>query len=448
MPRANSCGFTCKSSWTTGPGLLLLVAIAFVASMSGHATAAPGAGRQSPYVEALTPVVASVETLHYFAGAPGDGSTPFGPVIRDSAGNLYGTTYWGGANDNGAIFKIDPATKATTILYSFKGGTDGAGPYSGVISDGKGDFLGATVGGGNNGVGTVFFLDAMGKEKVFASFKTDMSGSYPYGGLTIDSAGNVYGTASYGGKGTCTLNGNKGCGTVFELVNSNGTYAGKILHNFTGQNVKMDGAVPFGTLLLDPRGNLYGTTYFGGLHNRGTVFKIDTSGNETVVHSFGGAVGNPLVPDGIFPTAGLVRDSAGNLYGTTYYGGQHTMGAVFKIDTTGKPSVLYSFGAGSDGQNPAANLLTDAKGNLYGTTQYGGDLSCSVLPNFGCGIIFQIDPGGVETILHKFKATGDGAFPTAPLTPGGTDMAFGTTTADGSNPMMPFGTVFKITVSQ
>jgi uncharacterized repeat protein (TIGR03803 family) len=442
MPRTNSHRFSYKRSWTIGLALSLLVAIAFGAGMSGHATAAPGANGQSAYAPWLAPPAASIDTLHDFAGAPKDGSTPYSPVIRDSAGNLYGTTYWGGANDNGAIYKLVPSSKVTTLLYSFKGGKDGAGPHSGLIQDAAGNFYGTTVGGGDTGVGTLFQLNATGKEKVVASFKVDTSGAYPYGGLIIDAAGNIYGTASYGGKGTCTLNGNKGCGTVFELSPSNGAFAGKMLHNFTGQTVGGDGAVPMGALLLDPQGNLYGTTYLGGRHNKGAVFKIDASGKETVIHNFGEG------PDGILPAAGLIRDAADNLYGTTYYGGLHTMGSIFKIDTTGKESVLYSFGAGSDGQNPAASLLADAKGNLYGTTQYGGYLNCSILPGFGCGIVFKVDASGAETILHDFKAQGDGAFPTAALIPDGAGNALGTTTVDDKDSIMTFGTVFKIAVSQ
>jgi len=442
MPRTNSRRLSYTRLWTIGSGLLLLVAIAFAASMSGHATAVAEAGSQSPYAPWLASPEASIDILHDFAGAPKDGSTPYSPVIRDSAGNLYGTTYWGGENDNGAIYKIVPSSKVTTLLYSFKGGKDGAGPYGGLIQDAVGNFYGTTVGGGDFGVGTLFQLNAAGAEKVEASFRVDTSGAYPYGGLIIDSAGNIYGTASYGGKGTCKLNGNKGCGTVFEISPSNGVFERKILHNFTGQTVGGDGAIPMGALLLDPQGNLYGTTYLGGRHNKGAVFKIEASGKESVIHNFGEG------PDGILPAAGLIRDFDGNLYGTTYYGGLYTMGAIFKIDTSGKESVLHSFGLGSDGQNPAASLLMDAKGSIYGTTQYGGSLSCSILPGFGCGIIFKVGADGAETILHNFKAEGDGAFPTASLIPDGQGNAFGTTTVDNKDSIMTFGTAFKIGVAQ
>jgi len=428
----------------TGSALLLGL-VAFTGGVSGHAISALGEARPSQLALPVDSVSAEVPvvTLHFFAGAPTDGSTPYSPVIRDVTGNLHGTTYWGGASNNGAIYKTVPSSKNTTILYSLNGGADGAGPYSGLIQDADGNFYGTTVGGGQYGLGVLFLWNVkIGKETILGSFTSDTSGAYPYGGLVIDSAGNIYGTASYGGKGTCTLNGNKGCGTVFEVTPSNGSFTRKILYNFTGQKVSGDGAVPMGTLVVDPQGNLYGTTSLGGLHNFGTVFKIDTSGKETVIHNFGAGT------DGKYPMAGLIRDQAGNLYGTTYYGGIHTMGAVFKIDTAGAESVVYSFAPGADGQNPAASLLRDGSGNLYGTTQYGGDLSCTILPNFGCGTVFKVDANGAETILHKFTANGDGAFPTSALIANGQGSVFGTTTADGSNSMATFGTVFEISTSQ
>jgi uncharacterized repeat protein (TIGR03803 family) len=258
----------------------------------------------------------------------------------------------------------------------------------------------------------------------------------------MDSAGNLYGAASYGGKGTCTFNGTKGCGAVYEISPTDTGWTEKILYSFTGQKVGGDGALPYGALVIDPQGNLYGTTYLGGLHNKGAVFKTDAAGKETVLHNFG------VGPDGIMPAAGLIRDSNGNLYGTTYYGGQYAMGAVFMIDTSVKESVLHSFGLGSDGQNPAASLLRDGQGSLYGTTQYGGDLSCSILPGFGCGMVFKLDASGAETVAHTFKAKADGAFPTAALISDGQGNALGTTTVDASKAMAPFGTVFKIKVAQ
>jgi uncharacterized repeat protein (TIGR03803 family) len=196
-------------------------------------------------------------------------------------------------------------------------------------------------------------------------------GEDPYSGVLRDKAGNLYGTTQYGGaKG--------GFGTVYKL-----TAKGKLtlLHSFAGTP---DGVNPFAGLLMDAAGNLYGTTYYGGTNGGfGTVFKLTPKGKLTLLHSFAG------MPDGQNPYARLIRDSAGNLYGTTFYGGTSGYGAVFKLDTVGKLTILHSFSGSTDGAHPIAGLILDKAGSLYGTTSDGGDLNCGFS---GCGTVFKVTP--------------------------------------------------------
>src|SRR5271157_830687 len=236
-------------------------------------------------------------------------------------------------------------TYTESVLHSFPGSPDGANPYAGLVRDAQGNLYGTTVNGGAQAKGTVFKVDATGNETV--------------------------------------------------------------LYSFTGAGG--DGASPTGLLVRDAQGNLYGTTVFGGASGKGTVFKVDATGNETVLYSVTGAGG-----DGANPEAGVVQDAQGNLYGTTAYGGAgncsngsfYGCGAVFKVDTTGNETVLYSFtGTGGDGAEPAG-LVRDGQGNLYGTTSAGGDLACRAPA--GCGTVFKVDTTGNETVLYSFTGTGGG----------------------------------------
>src|SRR5271157_94942 len=314
--------------------------------------------------------------LYTFTGSP-DGAGPDAGLVRDAQGNLYGTTGDGGASGAGTVFKVDTTGKET-VLYSFAGtGGDGANPYAGLLRDAQGNLYGTTAGGGDlaclapYGCGTVFKVDMTGNETVLYSFTgTGGDGASPRAGLLPDAQGNLYGTTSLGGDLAC--NAPAGCGTVFKLDR---TGKETVLYSFTGG---ADGGRPVAGLVQDAQGNLYGTTASGGdlaclaPYGCGTVFKVDMTGNETVLYSFTGTGG-----DGIQPLAGLVLDTLGNLYGTTSQGGDpactNGCGTVFKVDTTGKETVLYSFtGIGGDGVQPLATLVLDAQGNLYGTTFYGG----------------------------------------------------------------------------
>ncbi len=259
-------------------------------------------------------------------------------MIQDAAGNLYSTTSVGGANGDGTVFKVD-TTGQETVLYSFcsvQNCTDGAEPLAGLIQDAQGNLYGTTYWGGlynpyvPSGYGTVFKLDPTGQETVLYNFCP--------------------------AQGPCP-----------------------------------DGANPWAALIQDSAGNLYGTTQAGGTSELGTVFKLGTTGQETVLHSFGSV----SVKDGYEPVAGLIQDAEGNLYGTTRGGGAHVHapigGTVFKVDNTGKETVLYSFCSApncTDGENVLAGLIQDSAGNLYGTTAGGGANSgyqCN-----GCGTVFKL----------------------------------------------------------
>jgi uncharacterized repeat protein (TIGR03803 family) len=310
-----------------------------------------------------------------------------------------------------------------TLLYQFTGGTAGGNPLAGLVEDTAGNFYGTTSGGGViggtckilQGCGVVFKVDPSGKETVLYSFTGLADGAGPLAGLVLDATtGILYGTTSAGGTSNS--------GTVFNL---NTTGRETVLYSFSG---KADGSSPQAGLVRDPAtGNLYGTTAFGGPSGFGVVFKLDTTGAETVLHAFTGS------PDGDGPLAGLVLDPVtGNLlYGTTSAGGASGYGTVFKLDTAGSTySVLYSFSGKADGGNPYAGLVLDPAGNLYGTASSGGALNCVGGQNnkVGCGLVFKLDPLGMET-PYNFTAGGD--FPVAGLVRDTAGNLYGTTEFTG-----------------
>jgi uncharacterized repeat protein (TIGR03803 family) len=249
-------------------------------------------------------------------------------------------------------------------------------------------------------------------------------GGQPEAGLTRDSVGNLYGTTFFGGLGTgCDIY-YAGCGTVFK-VDTSGTET--VLHVFSGAG---DGWNPTARLILDSAGNLYGTTGYGGTYGQGTVFKIDSAGNETIVHSF--AAGK----DGARPNAGLVFDTAGNLYGTTQYGGQacdgQGCGTVFRISAGGVETVLYRFADVPDGASPLGGVALDSGGNIYGTTWVGG--------MYSYGTVFGLNANGREKVLHSFAGGSDGANPLAAPVIDATGNLYGTTSSGGAY----FGTIYKV----
>lgn len=369
----------------------------------------------------LAPVVmaaSGLKVLHTFTGA--DGANPYAALARDSAGNLYGTTYFGGAYGNGVVFKLD-ATGTESVLHSFAGGpADGQYPWAGVILDAAGNLYGATKLGGKTGNGIVFKLDSTGKETVLHNFAGGPAdGSTPYAGLFRDAAGNLFGTTYSGGR--------SGNGIVFKLDT---TGKETVLHSFTGGT---DGGNPGAGLIQDTAGNLYGTTAVGGASGKGVMFKLDTTGTFTVLHTFAG-----YPTDGAGPFDGLILDMAGNLYGTTETGGASNVGTVFKLDRTGTLTVLHSFsGIPTDGAVPYDGLLRNSAGSLFGTAYNGGSTGCVV----GCGVVFKLDATGKQTVLHNFTGGKDGATPAAGLVRDSSGDFYGTTAQGGGSGL---GVVFKL----
>jgi uncharacterized repeat protein (TIGR03803 family) len=255
------------------------------------------------------------------------------------------------------------------------------------------------------------------------------NGEDPDGGLVRDKAGNGYGSTISGGAG------GGGYGTVFKLST---TGQETVLYSFQGGS---DGDAPIGTLVIDDAGNLYGATVQGagsGCNGFGcgTVFKISPAGQETILHIFTGA------PDGANPESGLVRDSVGNLYGTTSIGGTFNYGMVFMLSATGQETVLHNFSGPPDGAYPSSRLLGDAGDNLLGTTLGGGE--STLLCSSGCGTVFKLTSTGVESVLYSFSGSGDGLDPYGDLIQDKTGSLYGTTNAGGGDPACSCGTVFKL----
>ena len=391
---------------------------------------------------AVIPTFAASKEKVLLSFSGDDGLAPYAGLALDSAGNLYGTTYGGGAYGYGCVFQLVPGTQGKwteTLLYSFNFGADGVLPYAGLVLDREGNLYGTTKAGGDFGYGTVFELirgqSGTWTETVLHSFDGN-DGLSPVAGLVFDKSGNLYGTTLYGG--------DFGYGNVFQLTpDANGNWTEMTLYSLAGNGT--DGSYPYGGVVFDAAGNLYGTTYSGGAYNGGTVFQLTPAGNgnwtETVLHSLG------KNKDGINPYDGVVIDAKGNLYGTANSGGSHDRGAVFRLTPSGNGQwtetilhsfdlqrdasrpygslvfgvsgalygtgysgglqgygaifrltpaengkwtgkVLYSFNL-SDGDGPYSGLILDHRGNLFGTTQYGGGDGCGGL---GCGVVFEIHP--------------------------------------------------------
>lgn len=368
--------------------------------------------------------------LHSFSNSP-DGEYPSAGLLMDAQGNLYGTTSGGGNLGGGTVFLIDASGKET-VLYNFPSNPENnPNPMGALVRDGQGNLYGSTWEGGSASGGTVFKLAPDGQETdlhVFTGQNGD--GFLSKGGVVIDKHGNLYGTTIGGGSSGDGLSGH---GTVYKVDPAGNE---TVLYSFTGQ---ADGGYPFDSLVLDQKGNLYGTTYNGGdlscqpPYGCGTVFKIDPAGHETVLYSFTGAY-----PDyGVSPVGGLVRDKLGNLFGTTAYGGtQSYHGSVFMLAPSGAITNLYSFtGNNGDGAWPSSNLIRDGRGNLYGATSSGGSPACST----GCGVIFKLTPQGAENILFTFTGSETGFTPSAVILKRG--HLYGTTSNGGS---FNFGTIFEL----
>ena len=380
--------------------------------------------------------LAQTETILHAFSAASDGVNPFGGLTADGQGNLYGTTEYGGSG-NGVVFELIPGQNGTwseQVLYKFAGSSSDGGYPSGALTfDRQGNLYGTTQVGGTYGAGTVFELSpgaGVWSEKVLHSFRPQSFGGTDgfnlyVDGLAIDGAGNLYGTTNNGGS-SCY------CGTVFEVSpGANGIWTEKVLYRFTGGN---DGGGSFGTTpVLDAGGNLYGVTNSGGAHDYGVVYELVRgaagSWTERVLYSFPGGNG------GATPLGKLVFDSAGNLYGTTYY-------TAYELSPTSSGpwtiKTLHSFAGGTDGANVQSGLVFDKAGNLYGTTYRGGK---------HYGTVFELTPHAngfwTEKVLHRFLPTGgDGFLPQlAELIVDASGNVYGTTVVSAGNS----GIVFKIT---
>jgi len=389
-----------------------------------------------------------------------DGKYPQSSLIFDAAGNLYGTAAQGGAYRGGTVFKLTPNTNGTwteTVLYNFNIlSTGGNSPSGNLIFDTTGNLYGTTNTGGVYNGGTAFELmpngDGTWTETVLHSFGEGNDGFGAVGGLIFDAAGNLYGATGGGGIYNSCGSGYD-CGTVFELMpNGDGTWTETVLHSFGEGN---DGFGPVGGLIFDAAGNLYSATVLGGAYDYGTAFELSPSGNgtwtETILHNF-----NDNGKDGWSPYIGLVLDTVGNLYGTTFYGGARNGGTVFELSPEGngkwKKKTLHSFSlGGTGGYFLFGGLIFDDAGNLYGTTYSGGDngKACNYE---GCGTVFQLVPGSngtwKETVLFRFNSK-DGAFPMTSLIFDAAGNLYGTTFSGGNvrGPCEKYGcgTVFEIT---
>jgi len=407
---------------------------------------------------------AQTETVLYNLNGTTDGKYPFGTVTFDAAGNLYGTSLYGGdftncpSNGCGAVWEISPGSGGVwseTVLHTFAGGTDGATPYAGLVSDGAGNFYGATFNGGNShatqchpqGCGTIFELSpASGggwTETILHAFSGGKDGNGAWTGLILDSAGNLYGSTESGGDLTGINCAPYGCGVVFKLSPTSTGWKETVLHAFTGGN---DGATPFGSLVFDSAGNLYGTNTLGGQTTGcscGVVFKLSpvTGGwKESVIHTFTG-------PNGNNPQTSLIFDPAGNLYGTTAWGGEkfgcdgEGCGTVFELSPTisgpWMPTKIHLFTDTNqaNGFYPIGGLIRDSAGNFYGEASSGG--------TFG-GVVFKtssVSGAWHYGLIFSFGST-SGESPIGGMIFDASGNLYGTAAIGGTNDA---GVVFKIT---
>jgi uncharacterized repeat protein (TIGR03803 family) len=402
----------------------------------------------------LIPLSASAgwkeKVLYRFKGTP-DAAGPSAGVVFDTSGNLYGTTDKGGHYLEGTVFRLSPGSGgqwSESVLHSFGADSDGANPEDSLLLDASGNLYGTTFAGGSLcslPCGTVFEVSPVANggwtEKILHNFD-GLDGAYPTDNLIRENlAGAFYGTTPNGGpKGAID-----GGGTVFRLVKeSDGTWREKVLYSFKRDG--RDGEGPFSGLTFDASGNLYGTTYIGGVYGKpwgfGTVFQLKRvpkdRWTEAILHSFDGH-------DGAYPQDGLTMDATGSLYGACGNGGPHSNGTVFKLTPSQNNrwaySILYDFPVADDGAYPVGTLIWDSKGNLYGATAAGGSTACEG----GCGTVFRMSPGAkgkwAYTVLHRFNGQ-DGDLPQAGLIWDAKGNLYGTTYYGGTHNA---GVVYEIT---
>jgi len=387
----------------------------------------------------------SENALYNFAGGS-DPKLPYAGLVFDKAGNLYGTTELGGANNQGTVFEIIPNANGTwteTVLYNFTGSADGGQPYGSLVFDGAGNLYGTTNFGGsancNLGCGLVFKLTPGSSgwtESVLYSFTGGSDGREPSARVAFDAAGNLYGTTLQGGNINSVCS--SGCGTVFKLTQGSSGWTESVLYAFGGG---ADGASPYAGLAFDAAGNLYGTASAGGASGNGAIFKLTPGSSgwtESGLHAFRGGF------DGKNPSADRILEAAGNLYGTAYQGGVG-YGVVFELSRnsngTWHERVLHGF-ANKPAGNPVAGLVIDSGGSLYGTTMLGEtESSCGG----GCGALFKLTPTSTGTwtykVVHVFGHGTDGFHPTGDLIMDAAGNLYATTQAGGAQGS---GMVFEI----
>ena len=387
--------------------------------------------------------------IHSFSRS--DGWYPDAGLTIDHAGNLYGTTAYGGNGTyNGTVFKLTHHGSGWVLseLYRFNGGDDGETPGARVVFGPDGKLYGSAVSGGSGGYGVVFSLQLPAStcksascpwtETALFPFQLSGTGWEPIGDLAFDAAGNIYGTTFYGPLNNCE---GEGCGVLYELTQSGGVWTESILHQFTGGT---DSEFPT-SVILDDAGNLYGTAQGDPYNhlNPGLVFQFVSSGGswtENVLHQF-----QFQGTDGDGPVGGLIFDAAGNLYGSTVSGGYYGAGTVYELSPSGnywRFSSLYSFarGAAYYPEGPLDALIMDGAGNLYGATGTDGD--------YGQGAVFKLTPsngGWTYTSLYDFTGGTDGSFPRNVVMDASGNL-YGITTYGGNSACQAgCGVVFEIT---
>jgi len=373
---------------------------------------------------------ASTSQVVYSLAGDEDGEYPDTDLIIDSAGNIYGTSVLGGDFGTGTVFQLTPSGSGYvhTVLYSFTGGADGGQPYKGVTLDAQGNLYGTAVVGGTGGIcagegcGVVYKLTKNGStwtQSVIYNFTGKNDGYGPGSGVTFDKAGNLYGTTPTGGA--------KSMGVIYELSPSGSSWTFKVIHTFSGGSDGTGGSA--GRLLLDSAGRLYGVCTVGGANGAGVAYKltlVQGTWKFQTLYAFKGT------PDAGFPYGALSMDSSGNLYGTTYYSGANNLGSVYQLALKGgvwTENLLYSFKGGTDGASPISNVNVDPSGDLYGTTSEGGG-RCS------CGAIYRLTlPRGgqwTESVVYRFKNTPDGGFVYNGMVPDSSGHYFGSTVHGGT----------------
>jgi uncharacterized repeat protein (TIGR03803 family) len=390
------------------------------------------------FVIALSLVTATATTTDViFSFQEQEGEYADTDLETDLAGNIYGTTVLGGEHGSGTVFQLSPTPNGWDhrVLYSFTGGADGGEPYKGVSIDRRGNLYGTAVTGGSGacegGCGVVYKLTKSAgtwNQTVIHAFTGGDDGSGPGARVTVDRSGNVYGMAPTGGT--------NGAGTIYKIHPHRGSWEFQVIHTFTGG---ADGATGSAGRMLLGRSGLYGAATTGGLYGSGVVFELTPTAvgewNFRALYSFHGQ------PDGSFPYGALLRAPSGKIYGTTYYGGENGIGSVYELsprlvgEWDGR--VIYSFQTENDGNSPISNLVRDAAGNLYGTTSEGG---------LGSGIIFKLSPIGggqwTESVVHPFEGPPDGGFSYNGMVPDRFGSFYGATVHGGTD---DDGCVYKFT---